>query len=102
VWSIRVELDKKPDGLARVRYSQHRLVSVKGQFYFDLNMTTCWGADKITLTVVVKKVIEEGGLPKPMTGGFARWKPLTISVGTYEYKVYVTDVLVAVFPFEVR
>jgi len=27
---------------------------------------------------------------------------LTIPVGKYEYKVYVTDVLVAVFSFEVR
>jgi hypothetical protein len=55
-----------------------------------------------TYDVGAKKVINEGGLPKPMTGGFAAWEPLTIPVGKYEYKVYVTDVLVAVFPFEVR
>ena len=52
--------------------------------------------------VGAKKVINEGGLPKPMSGGFAGWEPLTIPIGKYEYKVYVTDVLVAVFPFEVR
>lgn len=51
--------------------------------------------------VGAKKVIQEGGLPKPMTGGFAGWEPLTIPAGKYEYKVYITDVLVAVFPFEV-
>jgi len=47
-------------------------------------------------------VVSEGGLPRPMTGGFAGWEPLTIPAGKYEYKVYVDDVLVAVFPFEVR
>jgi len=52
--------------------------------------------------VVADNVINEGGLPKPMTGGFAGWEPLTIPVGEYEYKVYVNDVLVGVFPFEVR
>lgn len=49
-----------------------------------------------------KKVIKEGGLPKPMTGGFAGWEPLNIPAGKYEYKVYVGDVLVGVFSFEVR
>jgi len=52
--------------------------------------------------VEAKKVVNEGGLPRPMTGGFAGWEPLTIPAGKYEYKVYVGDVLVAVFPFEVR
>ena len=52
--------------------------------------------------VAADKVVNEGGLPKPMMGGFAGWEPLTIPVGKYEYKVYVGDVLVAVFPFEVR
>ena len=26
-------------------------------------------------------MINEGGLPKPMTGGFAGWEPLTMPVG---------------------
>ena len=33
---------------------------------------------------------------------YAGAEPLTVPVGTYEYKVYAGDVLVAVFPFEVR
>ncbi len=48
------------------------------------------------------KIVSEGGLPRPMIGGFAGWEPLTIPVGKYEYKVYVDDILVGVFPFEVR
>lgn len=52
--------------------------------------------------VATGKIVNEGGLPRPMTGGFAGWEPLSIPVGKYEYKVYVEDVLVAVFPFEVR
>jgi hypothetical protein len=52
--------------------------------------------------VIAGKVINEGGLPRPMTGGFAGWEPLTIPVGKYEYRVYVDDILVGVFPFEVR
>jgi hypothetical protein len=52
--------------------------------------------------VSAKKVIREGGLPKPMMGGFAGWEPLDLPVGKYEYKIYVADILVGVFPFEVR
>jgi hypothetical protein len=52
--------------------------------------------------VAAKKVVKSGGLPKPMTGGFAGWEPLDLAVGKYEYKVYVGDALVGVFPFEVR
>jgi hypothetical protein len=48
------------------------------------------------------KVVEEGGLPKPMTGGFAGWEPMPVPAGKYDYKVYVGDALVAIFPFEVR
>lgn len=48
------------------------------------------------------KVVEEGGLPKPMTGGFAGWEPMPVPAGKYEYKVYVGDVIVAIFPFEVQ
>lgn len=52
--------------------------------------------------VQAKRVVKEGGLPRPVKGSFAGWEPLAIPAGKYEYKVYVGDVLVAVFPFEVR
>lgn len=53
--------------------------------------------------VEAKKVVKEGGFPKPLTpSNYAGAEPLTIPSGKYEYKVYVSDVLVAVFPFEVR
>jgi hypothetical protein len=52
--------------------------------------------------VNAQKVINKGGLPKPMMGGFAGWEPVNLSTGEYEYKVYVGDALVGVFPFEVR
>ena len=53
--------------------------------------------------VVAKKVVKEGGLPGSLTPkNYAGAEPLTIPAGTYEYKVYTGDVLVAVFPFEVR
>jgi len=48
------------------------------------------------------KVVEEGGLPKPMSGGFAGWEPMPVPAGKYEYKIYVGDILVAIFPFEVQ
>jgi len=52
--------------------------------------------------VNAQKVVKTGGLPKPMTGGFAGWEPVDLPAGKYEYKVYVGDALVGVFPFEVR
>jgi len=59
--------------------------------------------------VLAKKVIKEGGLsfpPPPTKSGFAvgfvSVDTLEAPIGKYEYKVYVSDVLVAVFPFEVR
>jgi hypothetical protein len=59
--------------------------------------------------VQTKKVVKEGGLsfpPPPTQSGFAvgfvSVDTLDIPVDKYEYKVYVSDVLVAVFPFEVR
>jgi hypothetical protein len=51
---------------------------------------------------VAGKVVEEGGLPKPMTGGFAGWEPMPVPAGKYEYKIYVSGALVAIFPFEVQ
>jgi hypothetical protein len=53
--------------------------------------------------VETKKVVKEGGLPGSLAPkNYAGAEPLTIPAGTYEYKVYTADVLVAVFPFEVR
>ena len=52
--------------------------------------------------VQAKKVIDEGGFPKPLKGNYGGWDPLDIPAGKYEYKVYAGDVLVGVFPFEVR
>mgnify|MGYP007084775882 CR=1 FL=1 len=51
--------------------------------------------------VNAKKVIREGGLPQAVKGGFAGWEPVDLPAGKYEYKVYVGDALVGVFPFEV-
>jgi hypothetical protein len=68
--------------------------------YFNI-IQECQPRDAI-YDVETKKVIKEGGLPKPMIGGVAGWAPLSIPTGKYEYKVYVGDVLVAVFPFEVH
>jgi hypothetical protein len=52
--------------------------------------------------VSAKKVVREGGLPQAIEGGFAGWEPVDLPVGKYEYKVYVGDVLVGVYPFEVQ
>ena len=53
--------------------------------------------------VEAKKVVKEGGFPGSLTPkNYAGAEPLTIPSGKYEYKVYTGDVLVAVFPFEVR
>jgi len=51
-----------------------------------------------------KKFIgEKQTYPKPLQkGNFAGCGPLDLPAGKYEYKVYVGDVLVAIFPFEVR
>jgi len=47
-------------------------------------------------------VIEKSGFPRPMSkGGFASASPVNLPAGKYEYRVYVSDVLVAVFPFEI-
>jgi len=49
-----------------------------------------------------KFAIEKGGYPKPLTqGGFAGCGPIDIAKGKYEYKIYVNDILVALFPFEI-
>jgi hypothetical protein len=53
--------------------------------------------------VEAKKVVQGGGFPRSLTpSNYAGAEPLTIPAGKYEYKVYAGDVLVAVFPFEVR
>jgi hypothetical protein len=51
--------------------------------------------------VNARKVVKEGGLPQAVKGGFAGWEPIDLPIGKYEYKVYVGDVLVGVYPFEV-
>lgn len=48
-------------------------------------------------------VIEKMSYPRSLTeGGFAGCGTLDIPAGKYEYKAYVGDALVALFPFEVR
>jgi hypothetical protein len=44
----------------------------------------------------------DGGQFAQKAGGFASGGPLSLAPGKYEYKVYVGDALVGVFPFEVR
>ena len=51
--------------------------------------------------VAAGKVVHEGGLPQPILGGFATWDIVNLPIGHYEYKVYVDNILVGVFPFEV-
>jgi hypothetical protein len=49
------------------------------------------------------QMIEGVSAPAPYKpGGFAGGETVKLPPGEYEYKVYVGDVLVAVFPFEVR
>jgi hypothetical protein len=58
--------------------------------------------------VQVNKVVKGGGLSFPTIKpgfdavGFISVDTLDLPVGNYEYKVYIGDVFVAVFPFEVR
>lgn len=52
--------------------------------------------------VQAMKVVKEGGFPKPLKGSNGGWAPLDVPTGKYEYKVYANNVLVAIFPFEVR
>jgi len=52
--------------------------------------------------VATKQSVDAGAPPAPLKlGGFGGSSTLNLSAGKYEYKVYVGDVLVAVFPFEV-
>jgi hypothetical protein len=53
--------------------------------------------------VATKESVDAGGPPTPLkVGGFGSSSTLNLLSGKYEYKVYIGDVLVAVFPFEVR
>ena len=53
-------------------------------------------------SVATKQSVDAGAPPAPLkVGGFGGSSTLNLSAGKYEYKVYVGDVLVAVFPFEV-
>jgi hypothetical protein len=50
-----------------------------------------------------KPVIEKHGYPRPMPpGGFAGSERIELPEGKYDYKVYAGDVLVAIFPIEIR
>ena len=50
-----------------------------------------------------KPVGKKQAYPKPLSKGrFAGCSPADLSAGKYEYKIYVGDVLIAIFPFEVR
>jgi hypothetical protein len=50
-----------------------------------------------------QSVTSNVGIPaQPKTGNFGSWAKLELSTGKYELKIYVDNVLVAVFPFEVR
>jgi len=53
-------------------------------------------------SVATKQSADAPAPPMPLkVGGFASSPTLTLPVGKYEYKVYVANILVAVFPFEV-
>ena len=53
-------------------------------------------------SIATKQSTDAPSPPMPLkVGGFASSSTLTLPVGKYEYKVYVANVLVAVFPFEV-
>ena len=53
-------------------------------------------------SMATKRSVDAGAPPAPLkVGGFGGSSTLNLSAGKYEYKVYVGDVLVAVFPFEV-
>jgi hypothetical protein len=90
----------------------------KGPQDIQRNVTTFTAADYITLygtviqevqisaryySVATKQSVNAPAPPTPLkVGGFASSSTLTLSPGKYEYKVYVGDILVGVFPFEVR
>jgi hypothetical protein len=79
------------------------------------NVTTFTAEDYFTLygTVIQEVQVsakyydvatkQSGNAPASLlkVGGFASSSTLTLPLGKYEYKVYVANVLVAVFPFEV-
>jgi hypothetical protein len=90
----------------------------KGPQDIQQNVATFIAGDYITLYGTVIQAVQISGRyfnvatmnsvnapapPMPLQlGGFASSSSLYLSPGKYEYKVYVGDILVAVFPFEVR
>jgi len=54
--------------------------------------------------VMTKQSITSSVAPpaQPKATDFSSWESVSLSSGRYELKVYVGDVLVAVFPFEIR
>jgi|WetSurMetagenome_2_1015567.scaffolds.fasta_scaffold691219_1 hypothetical protein len=119
--SPSVILSEQPDTAARDKYFSELGVGrvpagADSPIDLERNVTLFKTTDQICLygTILVEcqlistmydtdsnKVVEQGGLPKPMMGGFAGWEPMPVPAGKYEYKVYVGDALVGVFPFEV-
>jgi hypothetical protein len=101
-------------------------ITTGGKLPQDLqqNVTVFTGGDQLTLYgniikecqqpryeiyyVQANKVVKGGGLSFPTIKpgfdavGFVSVDTLDVPVGNYEYKVYIGDVFVAVFPFEVR
>jgi hypothetical protein len=92
--------------------------NAKGPQDIQRNVTTFTAGDYFTLygtviqevqvsaqyyDVVTKQSADAGAPPTALkVGGFASSSSLTLPVSKYEYKVYVANLLVAVFPFEVR
>ncbi len=53
-------------------------------------------------TTAKREVQSRGGPQQTMNQGFAGCSPLNIPTGKYEYKVYIGEALVGVFPFEIQ
>ena len=90
----------------------------KGPQDIQRNVTTFTAVDYITLygtiiqevqisaryySVATKQSADAPAPPSALkVGGFASSSTLNLSPGKYEFKVYVADALVGIFPFEVR
>jgi hypothetical protein len=116
-------LSEQPDKAAFQKYfSEMGLgntpADAKGPQDIQRNVTTFTAVDYITLygtviqevqisakyyNVATKQSVDAPAPPTPLkVGGFASSSTLNLSPGKYEYKVFVGDVLVGIFPFEVR
>lgn len=54
------------------------------------------------VNVDTRKTIRYEGFPKSVINGFASWEPVGYPVGHYEYRIYVNEKLIGLFPFEVH